>query len=931
MAAFERIRCGIEGLDQVFDNIRLGDNVVWQLDTLDQFRLFSDPFVDQAVLDGYKVHYMRFASHEPLVEDKPGVVTHRFNPNKGFEAFTIDVRSVITEQGFEAIYVFDCLSDLQVAWSADMMMGNFFRVTCPYLFELDTVAYFPVLRGQHSFDAIAKIRDTTQLLIDVYADRPTSSASPTSPASPASPASPEKTAESSDFGEMCYIHPIKVWNRYSPMMFLAYRYDPSTGEVKACSNGVDSARFYELMNKADFSGPDRNVDSWERFFAETQQRYRDGTLDEDTCTRMCNMMMTKDPFMRDMVRRYFEPTDYFSIRDRMVGTGLVGGKACGMLLARKIVESKLPQFAGLMETHDSFYLGTDVFYSYIVSNGLWGLRIAQRSDKGFIEAAPALQEGLLKGVFTEDIREQFRRILEHYGQSPIIVRSSSFLEDGFGNAFAGKYKSVFCANVGTPEMRLEAFENAIRTVYASTMDPSALEYRMRNGLDEREEQMALLVQRVSGSYCTRQKEAPLVFPTAAGVGFSHAAFRFMEGTDPEAGMLRLVTGLGTKAVDRTREDYPRLVSLDKPTAVAARNIAERHRYSQHYADVIDLERGEFVEINVQDLIELLPDHALQAIFEHDYDAERLLYERGKPRNVMFASCKGLVEDKRFVEMMASILRSLQEAYGCAVDIEYTVNIGANNDFAVNLLQCRPLRTVSSGMFIDMPELTSTDTLFKVHGEAMGASRSVDVDALVVVDPQRYYNCPHVLKPTIANIVGEAGTWFKKTWPQRLGVATESENESSAGGSEVLHMDRMASAKTDTDSYPQILLLAPGRLGTSSPELGVPVTFAQIAAFTGICEIAYSQVGYAPELSYGSHMFQDLVEADIYYAALLEDPQKATYYPEFLDSLIDITSEAIGEACTKSELDGIVKVYDARKTGLHLWHNHIDNESICGTR
>ena len=41
------------------------------------------------------------------------------------------------------------------------MMGNFFRVTCPYLFQLDTVAYFPLLRGRHSFEAVERIRDTT--------------------------------------------------------------------------------------------------------------------------------------------------------------------------------------------------------------------------------------------------------------------------------------------------------------------------------------------------------------------------------------------------------------------------------------------------------------------------------------------------------------------------------------------------------------------------------------------------------------------------------------------------------------------------------------------------------------------------------------------------------------------------------------------------
>ncbi len=901
MAAFERIKCGIEGLDQVFDNIRLGDNVVWQLDDLNQFCMFSDPLIDQVISEGHEVHYMRFASHNPLVEDRPGVVVHHFNPNKGFEAFTIEVRSVIAEQGLEAFYIFDCLSDLQVAWSADLMMGNFFRVTCPYLFELDTVAYFPVLRGRHSFDAIAKIRDTTQLLIDVYSDHPIESKSAFEffdDIKNTEEIKGTKGVTESENSDRCYIHPIKVWNRYSPMMFMAYRYDSATGEVKVCSDGVDSARFYELMNKADFSGPDRNIDSWVRFFSEAQQRYYAGSLDDNTCTKMCNMMMTKDPFMRDMVKRYFEPTDYFSVRDRMIGTGIVGGKTCGMLLARKIIESSLPQYCGMMEMHDSFYLGTDVFYSYIVSNGLWELRIAQRTENGFTEAAPALKEGLLNGVFTEDIREQFRRVLEHYGQSPIIVRSSSFLEDGYGNAFAGKYESVFCANVGSPEMRLEAFEDAIRTVYASTMDPSALEYRIRNGLDKHEEQMAILVQRVSGSYCTREGEAPLFFPTAAGVGYSHSAFRFMEGTDPDAGMLRLVAGLGTKAVDRTREDYPRLVSLDKPTVVAAKNVAERHRYSQHYADVIDLDKGELTELNVQDLIDLLSDHAIKAIYEHDYDAERLLRERGKNRKVLFANCKGLVENKHFVEMMSDILHCLHLAYGCAVDIEYTVNVGFDDVFTVNLLQCRPLQTVLSAALVDVPKLQDDNVLFKVFGEAMGASRSLDIDALVVVDPNRYYNCPHTVKPTVAHLVGEASSWLQG----------EQYNKGS-------------------DS--QVLLLAPGRLGTSSPELGVPVTFAQIASFAGICEIAYSQAGYAPELSYGSHMFQDLVEADIYYAALLEDPRKALYRSEFLRNLVDITSEAIGESAITDELDGIVRVYDSREVNLHLWHNHISNESVCG--
>src|SRR5690606_19313529 len=107
------------------------------------------------------------------------------------------------------------------------------------------------------------------------------------------------------------------------------------------------------------------------------------------------------------------------------------------------------------------------------------------------------------------------QILEYFGQSPIIVRSSSLLEDSFGNAFAGKYESVFCVNQGTPEERYRAFEQAVRTVYASAMDRDALVYRLNRGLAGRDEQMALLVQRVSGDHF-----GDLFFPHAAGVGHS---------------------------------------------------------------------------------------------------------------------------------------------------------------------------------------------------------------------------------------------------------------------------------------------------------------------------------------------------------------------------------------------------------------------------
>ena len=310
MAAFERVSSGIPEMDKALDNIRLGDNVVWQVTNLREFQLFLNPYVEQAIRDGRNLVYIRFASHEPLLEARDGLRIIPVELSHRFEDFTVKIHNLIEREGRDAFYVFDCLSELQTAWATDLMMGNFFRVTCPFLFQLDTVAFFPLIRGKHSFKAIAKIRDTTQLLLDVYSD-----------------------------GPQVYVRPLKVWNRYSETMFLPHAYDRESGAFLPLEEGVQVSRFYRAMNDGRVSEADQNVDSWDRFFNFTEQMYRQGMDVSDACGRMCDIMMTRDGRMRKLIKAHFGPEDYFGIRGRMIGTGMIGGKACGMLLARKLIES----------------------------------------------------------------------------------------------------------------------------------------------------------------------------------------------------------------------------------------------------------------------------------------------------------------------------------------------------------------------------------------------------------------------------------------------------------------------------------------------------------------------------------------------------------------------------------------------------------------
>jgi hypothetical protein len=238
-----------------------------------------------------------------------------------------------------------------------------------------------------------------------------------------------------------------------------------------------------------------------------------------------------------------------------------------------------------------------VFYSYIVENGWWKLLMKQKTREGYFEVASEMREKLLRGKFPDQVRERFRETIEYFGQSPIIVRSSSLLEDSFGNAFAGKYESLFLVNQGDPEQRYAQFEEAVRRVYASTMGEDALAYRLQRGLDQQDEQMALLVQRVSGSY---QKH--YFFPSLAGVGVSYNTFVWKPELDPKAGMLRLVFGLGTRAVDRVEDDYPQTIALDEPLSHPYADREDAARFSQHNVDLLDTDQNCLRTVSVNDLL-----------------------------------------------------------------------------------------------------------------------------------------------------------------------------------------------------------------------------------------------------------------------------------------------------------------------------------------
>ena len=570
----------------------------------------------------------------------------------------------------------------------------------------------------------------------------------------------------------------------------------------------------------------------------------------------------------------------------MIGTGFIGGKSVGMLIARSILlRDKTLRADRFFEPHDSFYVGSDVFYTYLVENGWWQELMEQRTPEGYFKVASVLQEKLLKGVFPEEIKDQFQRMLDYFGQSPIIVRSSSLLEDSYGNVFAGKYESIFLVNQGTPEERYAKFVEAVHRVYSSTMNEDALVYRLKRGLDKVDEQMALLVQRVSGTL-----RKGYFFPDVAGVALSYNAFVWKKDLDPKAGMLRLVLGLGTRAVNRVEGDYPRIVALDKPLLRAHAGIEDLHRFSQHDVDVINVKDNAFQTVSLNSLLEKKIDLNMELVGTRDYEATQAYRDLGKDDEVWVLTFDPLLSRGSFRKTMQKVLHTLERTYGYPVDTEFTVNFKKGGRFQVNLLQCRPMRAQGLGSRVAIPQRVTREKIaFQSLGNFMGGNLAQTVDTIIYVDPQAYCAIDSQSgKYDIARAIGEINR-------------------------------RIADKNAQT-----VMLLGPGRWGTSTPSLGVPVSFSEINNMSILGEVAFSGNNVMPELSYGTHFFQDLVESSIFYLALF--PESPDVYIN--GDLFNAPGTLAADYPKYAEYSRVIKVFDVKDKGLRIAADIVTQKVLC---
>ena len=549
----------------------------------------------------------------------------------------------------------------------------------------------------------------------------------------------------------------------------------------------------------------------------------------------------------NVAKQFCKIRDFYHLLDSVIFTseshGKLGGKSAGMYLASQILKQKAAENELLADIKlpKTYYVSSDIQLHFVTYNNF--AEVVEQKYKPINQVRfeyPHIVQTFKSARFPPDVASGLSVALDDFGEVPLIVRSSSLLEDRAGAAFSGKYKSLFLANQGSKAQRLAALLDAIAEVYASTFGPDPIEYRAERGLLDFQEEMGIMIQNVVGT-----RVGKYYLPAFAGVAFSRNEFRWSPRIKRDDGLVRLVPGLGTRAVDRLSDDYPVMLAPGQPGLRVNPTPDEVARYSPSKIDVINLETVSFDTIPMREFLREagsnlpLVEHMVSVYRDNSLRTPLGLWQADEESGEPIVTFEGLITRTPFIKQIKTVLQVLEQTIGVPVDVEF-----AHDGRHLHLLQCRPQSYSATSAPAPIPKGVPREQIVFTARKHVTNGLIPNVTHIVYVDPQRYGSLPD---QTAMSRVGRAIGHLNKVLPKR-----------------------------------QFILMGPGRWGSRGDiKLGVSVTYSDINNTAALIEIARRKGNYVPDLSFGTHFFQDLVEAQIRYLPLYPDEEDNVFNERFL--------------------------------------------------
>jgi hypothetical protein len=509
-------------------------------------------------------------------------------------------------------------------------------------------------------------------------------------------------------------------------------------------------------------------------------------------------------------RKFWDST----LRCTQIGTGLLGGKANGLVFIKDVLASHInpDRFPDIeISVPNMAIIATDCFDQFITQNHLAELPFEEMSDD---HIARTFQGADIPMELLGDLRALAMQV-----KTPLAIRSSSLLEDALERPFAGVYATKMIPNnQHESDTRFRKLVEAIKFVYASTYFREARDYRASGGAPA-QEKMAVILQEVVG-----QRHGDRFYPDISGVARSYN-FYALEPAQPEDGVVTLALGLGKTIVDGGLvwnfsplypQKPPPFASVDEmlegtQTEFWAVNMGKPPAYDP-VSETEYLVHANLSDAEADDALDFLAS-------TYSPERDRVIpgIESPGPRILNFAP---MLVDQRFPinELAKALLNAAENSVGAKVEIEFALTFersrGQKLNARLGFLQVRSM--VVSEQVVEVPaEELANGQAVVASNRVIGNGSSDDIQDIVYVRPDTF-------SPLRTRQIAE----------QLGAINRELQNQ-----------------------HRPFLLIGFGRWGSSHPSLGIPVDWSQISAARAIVEATLPEMNV--ELSQGSHFFHNL--------------------------------------------------------------------------
>ena len=332
---------------------------------------------------------------------------------------------------------------------------------------------------------------------------------------------------------------------------------------------------------------------------------------------------------------------------------------------------------------------------------------------------------------------------------------------------------------------------------------------------------------------------------------------------------------------------PGLVPLSHPLLRPEAGAEEIKKYSQKLVDVLDMKSNSILTIPASDLLRTIghPDVYYAVSVDDEGHLSAPLFKNQEIDTARASiTFDNLLSKTPLAGLMKKILRRLEQAYGRPVEVEF-----AWDDGNLYLLQCRALAASRLVEKVVIPKDIAPEKVLFTCGSVLFSSVVRNIEYIVYIDPRAY-----------------AGL---STFDGRLAV-----------GRSVRRINRLLENKA-------YALFGPGRWGTNDVKMGVRVGYEDINHTRVLAEIATRELGIVPEPSFGTHFFNDLVEANIVPLAIFPDNPATVFREEFFHQCPD----ALVSLDPGLQTDGIARVIHvpscAQGQYLHVYLSGEEQEGV----